>query len=70
MATKEDFDKRNIIESISELWELLSPTEQEYLMENIRITCLHKNEIIYQTNEYPQFLMCLLKGKVKYTWTV
>lgn len=65
MATKEDFDKRNIIESISELWELLSPTEQEYLMENIRITCLHKNEIIYQTNEYPQFLMCLLKGKVK-----
>ena len=35
MATKEDFDKRNIIESISELWELLSPTEQEYLMEII-----------------------------------
>lgn len=65
MATKEDFDKQSIIESISELWELLSPTEQEYLMKNIKITCLHKNEIIYQANEYPRFLMCLLKGKVK-----
>lgn len=65
MITKENFDKRDITESISELWNPLSPDEREYLLDNIEITCFRKNEIIYQINEHPRFLMCLLKGKVK-----
>lgn len=65
MTTKENFDKKNITESMPELWELLSSEEQDFLMDNIKIACPRKNEIIYQANEHPRYLMCLLEGKVK-----
>lgn len=65
MIEKENFDKRDIAESISELWEPLLPEEREYLLDNIKIKCFRKNEFIYQINEEPKYLMCLLKGKVK-----
>ena len=48
-----------------ELWELLSSEEQDFLMDNIKITCPHRNETIYKANEHPRYLMCLLEGKVK-----
>lgn len=58
-------DKRKVAESISVLWEPLSDSQREYLLDNIDIHVFKKNEEIYRANGHPKYLMCLLEGKVK-----
>lgn len=50
---------------ISQIWTLLTPEEQSEIRENTQIKHYKKNEIIYRENEEPQYLMCILHGKVK-----
>ena len=47
------------------VWRLLNDTERELLRENACIQCFKKNEKIYSEGEKPEYLMCLLEGKVK-----
>lgn len=65
MAIRKEIDKKRIAESISVLWEPLSEKQREFLVANIKIHSFQINETIYQENESPEYLMCLLKGKVK-----
>lgn len=65
MVIRKEIDKTRIAESISELWEPLSEEQRAFLAANIKVHSFCKNEIIYQENETPKYLMCLLKGKVK-----
>lgn len=53
------------IESVTQLWSLLSEDQRIYLRENYEIQYFKKNQIIYKENETPESLLCLVKGKVK-----
>ena len=51
--------------SISYAWRLLNEKERESLRKNAYIKHFKKNQKIYSQGNLPQYLMCLLKGKVK-----
>ena len=65
MIVKEDFDKEKIAESMTVLWEPLTPDQRKYLVDHIKVHLFEKNKTIYKQNEQPTYLMCLLKGKIK-----
>lgn len=51
--------------SLNDVWRLLNKDERELLRKNAYIQHFKKNQKIYSENATPQYLMCLLKGKVK-----
>jgi len=51
--------------NVSYIWRLLSENERETLRKCICIEHYKKNRVIYSEGDRPQYLMCLLKGKVK-----
>lgn len=53
------------IESVTQLWSLLSDDQKGYLQDNYEIHYFKKNQIIYKEDESPESLLCLVKGKVK-----
>ena len=62
---KQDMDKEEVLEKISDLCKPLTPGQREYLTENLTVYTFRKNEAIYSEGEFPTQLMCLLSGKVK-----
>lgn len=54
-----------ISHDLSDLWNVLSPDEKRIVTDNFRIEHYKKNQIIYAEHENPEYLWCLLKGKVK-----
>lgn len=56
-----------INEDMAEIWTILSPEEKRIVTDNLRIHNFKKNQLIYAEGEDPEFLWCLLKGKVKKT---
>lgn len=61
---KEAIDKV-ISEDMAGMWAVLSQEEKRIVVENFAIHEFRKNQIIYAEHETPEFLWCLLKGKVK-----
>ncbi len=61
-ATKMKLDIDN---SLRNLWAILTQEEQELVKEQMSIRSYKRNEKIYQENEAPVNLMCLLEGQVK-----
>lgn len=54
-----------INEDMAEIWSILSPDEKRIATDNLQIHSFKKNQLIYAEGEEPEFLWCLLKGKVK-----
>ncbi|MCF0178175.1 MAG: Crp/Fnr family transcriptional regulator [Bacteroidales bacterium] len=54
-----------ISEDLSEIWNVLNAEEKHKVAENFVIQNYKKNQIIYAENDKPEYLWCLLKGKVK-----
>lgn len=54
-----------ISHDMSEMWNALLPEEKRIVTDNFIISNFKKNQIVYSENEQPEFLWCLLKGKVK-----
>ena len=54
-----------ITEEMAEIWQLLSNEEKRLVMDNFVIHNYKKNQIIYAEKDEPEFLWCLLEGKVK-----
>lgn len=54
-----------IQEDLSELWSILDGDEKRKIVENFTTQTFKKNQIIYAEKEMPEYLWCLLKGKVK-----
>ena len=52
-------------EDMSGIWTILSSEEKRTILDNFEIHNFKKNELIYTENEHPEYLWCLLKGKVK-----
>ena len=51
--------------SLSDVWRFLSEEERLLLRKNAYIQHFKRNQKIYSEGDKPQYLMCLLKGKVK-----
>lgn len=54
-----------ISEDLAEIWAILTSEEKHLVVDNFTIHNFKKNQIIYAENETPEYLWCLLKGKVK-----
>lgn len=52
---------------MAEIWSILKPDEKRVVADNLQIHSFKKNQLIYAEGEEPEFLWCLLKGKVKKT---
>lgn len=54
-----------ISEDLAEIWTILDNDEKRLVIDNFTIHDLKKNQIIYAEGETPEYLWCLLNGKVK-----
>lgn len=54
-----------ISEDLSAVWTILSSEEKRRIADNFMIHNFKKNQIIYAESDPPEYLWCLLKGKVK-----
>ena len=54
-----------ISEDLSEIWSILDSEEKRRITDAFVIHNFKKNQIIYAEGEEPEYLWCLLKGKVK-----
>jgi len=64
MGRKEELELKSI-EETSDLWQILTPDQIEYLKGNYRVQRYRKNEIVYHEGETPTHALCLIKGKIK-----
>ena len=60
-----DIEIEQIKNAISELWELLTEEQRNLLMKHASLEKFKKNEYIYHEGGTPEFLFCIVKGKVK-----
>lgn len=54
-----------IREDMAEIWTVLEPDEKRKIIDSFVIHNYKKNQMIYAEGEDPEFLWCLLTGKVK-----
>lgn len=54
-----------ISEDMSEMWSVLTQPEKRLVTDRIAIQRFRKNQIIYAERDEPEFLYCLIDGKVK-----
>lgn len=64
MVSKSTLEKV-ISEDLAEIWSILNGEEKRHIIDNFVIHNFKKNQIIYAEKEEPEYLWCLLKGKVK-----
>ena len=53
------------IDEMSDIWMALTYEERMYLRENTKYQEFKKNEIIYCEGEVPEFMYCVISGKIK-----
>lgn len=53
------------LETLEEIWSILTTEEREYLRSNFVVQQFKKNEIIHYEGDKPTHMMCLVRGKVK-----
>ncbi|MDE6288870.1 MAG: Crp/Fnr family transcriptional regulator [Muribaculaceae bacterium] len=52
-------------EDMAEIWSILNSTEKRLVVDNFNVQTFKKNQFIYAEGDEPEYLWCLLKGKVK-----
>lgn len=62
---RKEIPTSEIIESIADIWALLTDEQQKMLTTQFSIHRFKKNQLIYCEGERPTHLMCLFSGKVK-----
>ncbi|MBQ8592969.1 MAG: Crp/Fnr family transcriptional regulator [Bacteroidaceae bacterium] len=62
---RKEIPAAEIIESIADIWALLTEEQQKMLAKQFFTQRFKKNELIYCEGDRPTHLMCLLEGKVK-----
>jgi CRP-like cAMP-binding protein len=65
MVKKQVLTDTKDLESLVEIWQTLTPEEQEYLKANFSVQHFKKNEIIHYEGDKPTHMMGLIRGKVK-----
>ncbi len=54
-----------VSEDMADIWSILSGDEKRQIIDNFVMHNFKKNQIIYAEGDAPEYLWCLLKGKVK-----
>lgn len=54
-----------INEDMAEIWSILTDEEKRIIVDNFNVQTFKKNQFIYAEGDEPEYLWCLLKGKVK-----
>ena len=54
-----------IVPKLSSIMDPLTAEQRELLLKNISAQAYKKNEIIYKEGDPPQYMHCLVSGKVK-----
>ncbi|MCF0213775.1 MAG: cyclic nucleotide-binding domain-containing protein, partial [Muribaculaceae bacterium] len=54
-----------ISQDMAEIWSILDGNEKRRIIDAFTIHNFKKNQVIYGEGDEPEFLWCLLKGKVK-----
>lgn len=54
-----------INEDMAEIWSILNGDEKRLIVDNFNVQTFKKNQFIYAEGDEPEFLWCLLKGKIK-----
>lgn len=54
-----------IKEDLAGIWNVLTPEDKIVVIENFTLHNYKRNQIIYAEKETPEYLWCLIKGKVK-----
>lgn len=65
MSIEEGQDMMAVAQRMEVLWDLLPEDKRKYLAKNMEVRVYEKNEVIYSEHDHPEYLMCLLDGKVK-----
>lgn len=65
MISKPDLRKEEVIQAISNLWSPLTQSQRQSLLDNVTLRQFKKNEIIYNDFDKPEYMICLIHGKVK-----
>lgn len=65
MAKKESLSIGQVMEHLDDIVSLLTEEQKHELRHNVSIRRYKKNEMIYREGEVPQYLLCLMSGKVK-----
>lgn len=60
-----EIETEQIKNAIKELWELFTEEQRKLLMKHISMEKFKKNEFIYHEGDAPEYLFCIVKGKVK-----
>ncbi len=50
---------------MADIWSILSGEEKRLIVDNFNVQTFKKNQFIYAEGDEPEYLWCLLKGKVK-----
>lgn len=54
-----------ISEDLAAIWSILTPEEKRIVADNFIVHTFRKNQIVYAEHDSPEYLWCLIKGKVK-----
>lgn len=65
MVNKTKITAFEMAQMIPDLWNPLTQEQRSMLIDKITIQRYRKNHIIYQIDEKPIYLMCIIQGKVK-----
>ena len=64
MVSREALEKV-IKEDLAGIWDVLTTEEKRLIIDNFTVHNFKRNQIIYAEKETPEYLWCLIKGKVK-----
>lgn len=65
MTDHQELSMQDLTKSLCHLWEPLTREQRILLEENLHIRHYKRNEAIYKEKEKPEWLFCVLEGKVK-----
>ena len=65
ITTKKSKTELNVTSLISEIWDILDDSQKDILLGSIKVQVYHKGEMVHCEGGVPQYMMCLLQGKVK-----
>ena len=65
MVLKRDYEKKEVVKAIAEMWAPLTQAEKQVLLHDIHIKNFKKNHFIYKASDLPTRMMVLIQGKVK-----
>jgi CRP-like cAMP-binding protein len=65
MVKRQTISDPKDLECMTEIWQVLTPEEKDYLRDNFQVQNFKKNEIMHYEGDKPTHMMSLIRGKVK-----